>query len=173
GRFEAEISQSMQQVGEALVTLLPRARRHPKDRACAAAIPRQHRGAGPPFAGEDARSGRHSEARRVEGLLPDDGQLGSARVYNAAHTYAILAAAESERFGDRRFAFENEKGSTLDPAGPHVRGGSGRPEYEDFGELRVLSDETDRGKDLRPWTLIQSDYGNVRLWLAGEGAAGQ
>src|SRR5262249_1420688 len=125
----------MQQVREALITTLTRIGRHPKNCAIAAAITSKHRRTCPALFGKYLSGSRHCEAGNLDRLLPDDGQLRTARVDDTRDSHPLLAATEPKGFSDRRFAFENQDRALVHSASPILRGRRSRPEYEQSGQV--------------------------------------
>jgi hypothetical protein len=112
----------VQEVGKALIALLTWIRRHPENRTRAPPVSGENRGAAPTLDGEYTRVLRNREARRLESLLPDDWQLRSAGIDDAADTHPLRAAFESKRLGNGGLAFEDHEGALPDAVGPEFRG---------------------------------------------------
>ena len=121
GGLEAEIGERVQQVGKTLIALLAGTGRDPQDCARAATVSGQNRSAGPALGRKHLGAGGHGEARRVESLLPDDGEFRTARVDDAAETDALFAALESERFGRGDSPSRMTKAPRSTRSGPFVR----------------------------------------------------
>ena len=65
------------------------------------------------------------EHGNFERRLPDDGQLGSAAIHDAANQHALLAGFDAERIRKFAFAFNHDDGTLLDALNP-LRGGTRR-----------------------------------------------
>ena len=144
-RVEPEIGQRVQQVGKALISLLARTDRDPEDRARAPPVSGQHRRPGRALGRKHLRGAGNRETRRIDGLLPNDRQRGTARIDNAAYVNALFATLKSERLRRWRLPFENHNSAPLHAAGPFLRRCGRASQHEHARQIRVLPDESDRG----------------------------
>ena len=120
---QAEVGERLQDVRETLVSALTGIGRDPQDGAPAAGISGDERGGGPAFFSEDLRLLRNFEARKIDGFLSDDGQLGTVDVFDVDDGDAVFGGAESEGIGGGGFALEDEKCALFDAL--HEMRGSG------------------------------------------------
>ena len=94
-------------------------------------------------------------------------------VFETGHPHAVLAALETEHFGQRRFAFEDQNGALVDARRPLGRRRGPRARHKNVCHRRGLALQTDGRKDVRPGTgIVREDR---KVWERGgaEGGAGQ
>jgi len=133
----------VEKIRKALIALFPGTGRNPQDGAGAAAVSGENRGGCPALGREDLGVWRQREARRVESLLPYDGEFRTARIDDAAESHALFTAFEAEGFGCRGLTLQNDEGAALDAVRPLLRRRRGGSQNEDSGLIGVLAYESD------------------------------
>jgi hypothetical protein len=117
GGAQTEIGESLQDVGETFITAVAGAGADPQNSTAAAGIPGNERGSGPALFREDLRGFRDVKFVQLDGLLPDDGELGAVNILDVDDGDGVASGAEAEGLGGCGLALENQKCALFDAFG--------------------------------------------------------
>ena len=134
GGCESQVGERMQQIGEALVAMRAGGRSDPQDGAGAMAEAGQQRSASPALPGENLCGGWDFEERELERALPDHRQIRASKVLHILNPHPPARRPETESFGNRGGAFQNDESAGGGTNEPRL-GGTGRPgaQHRDAG----------------------------------------